>query len=127
MRDAANWSAGALQDIPPDKEKKGPPFGLDELVRELAEIYKTTYVPKEELRPPAVVNTPESRAQWEKFVERIEAPELVREIRRSTKDNSFLEFANSVVRLGPAFRGISPDQVAHAVRRAGLIQGAAPA
>jgi len=120
LRDAAGWTASALQDIPHEKEKKGPPFGLDGLIIELADIFETTYVPKEELRPPAIVNTPESQAEWEKFVARMEAQEPSREITRSTNIGGFVEFATRVVQLGPALRGISIDQVVHAMRRCGL-------
>jgi hypothetical protein len=118
LRHASIWATSALNDIPRGKEKKGPPYGLDALIRDLADVYENSFVPKDEIGLPADFNfySAGGAALWGAFVKRIESPDAPK-VTRSSKKGGFLEFAENVVALAPGFRGVSKSQIEGAVRR----------
>jgi hypothetical protein len=116
LKDAASWTASALNDIPPGKEKKGAPYGLDALISDLADVYQNSFVPKEDLRLPANFNftAPGGPAIWDAFVRRIESPDPAPRVNRSSNKGGFLAFATKVVELAPGF---PPNLIEEALRR----------
>jgi hypothetical protein len=119
LRDASIWVTSALEDIPPENEKKGPPYGLDALISDLADVYENSFVPKDELRLPADFNfySAGGAALWDAFVKRMGSPDPDPEITRSFNKGGFLDFAAKVVALGRGFDGVSENQVEDALRR----------
>jgi hypothetical protein len=119
LRTASIWATKALNDIPPGREKKVPPYGLDHLIGALANVYENSFVYKDELSlPPGVnLNSAEGAALWDAFVERMKSPDLAPKATRSSKGSGFLVFAEKVVALAPGFRGVSMSQIEGAVRR----------
>jgi hypothetical protein len=116
LQDASIWASSALNDIPPGKEKKGPPYGLDALISDLADVYENSFVPKDELRLPTDFNfnAPGGPAIWDAFVRRIESPHPAPRVNRSSNRGGFLDFATKVVALAPGF---PPNLIEEALRR----------
>jgi hypothetical protein len=119
LRNASIWATSALNGIPSGREKKGPPYGLDILISDLAEVYENSVIPNDELRLPADFNfySPGGAARWDAFVKRLGSPDPDPEITRSFNKGGFLDFATKVVALARGFDGVSKNQVEDALRR----------